>query len=274
MRITLLAAVALATACAKPPPEAPKELGDLSLYLFSHFDDEDPDALIAGLEALDLQFQDYELTGDLSDRSFTMPLLEKGDLGGVSAPPNQPVDEQTPVAVMGLSRHDLATNRDLIRKSNYVCIESDTTTFYGRDHMDDVGCFASGDCEVTATVNEVRKESILANVWYDLYKDHRNVELTDGRKAVIARSWIEDAFPSDSGKYSWNQLYTLEIWLASGKQTQRFHTAWSAVSLGVIGPDVYTNIVGDAIDGGFTNADHFVDGEDCKNDRERAYDRG
>jgi len=248
-----------------PPIQAPKDLAELGGWMFARFDEDGLDVGVVEVERLVAEMAAAE---DLDDRTVSMPALE--DIGGITGP-DVPLEDQLPVAVAGFSGHDLDTHLGLVGEANQVCIESNTTAYYRRTHLD-AFCLDEG-CERVDTDNEVRKETAIAQVWYDLKKDHRLLELEDGRRAMVARSWIEESFPADQEEYSWDAFYTLEVWLEDGSQTLRWQSVWSAVELGPVGPDLYMTTVKNAIDEGFTNADAFVDDEPCEMDRDAEYVR-
>ncbi len=255
-----------------PPPDAPAELSDLGAYLYREFDQ--PDVLAGGVLALDQQLSALDLDSALNDRAFTMPPLQQADRGDILSP-DLPAEHQLPVAIAGLSRHDLDEHMQLVGLANQVCIESDTTTWYGRSIRSGTAeCLADGTCTRVDTDNEVRKESFVANVWYDFRKDHQLVQLDDGREAMVARGWIERPFPADNDSYSWDQFFQLDVLVPSPDGgTTRFQAVWSAVQLGPVGPDIYVNTVKNAMDDHRVNADDFIDGSMCANDRDRPYDR-
>jgi len=263
------------SACHKAPVEAPKEIGELAAYLFENFDTETGEELIAGTPTLEEFMLDLDPeNADLNDRAFSMPPLEKSSWGTIVGPKEADPSLQIPIAVVGSSTHKLKANRDLMLEKNQVCIESGSTKYYSRKFDSGKDCFGSGDCEYLETTNEVRKETALAKVWYDLYKDFRNVELEDGSEVVYARSWTEDVFLADGGNNTWDQLYTLEAWIPRGGTTLRFYVIWSEANIGGVSDDFYADLVKTGIDEGMIFADRFANGnKDCGNDRDYAPER-
>lgn len=273
-RLLLLALTVAVTGCAKPPVEAPAELGELGLYLFANFGNEDPAELIAGISKMEAWMDDHDLDGPVQDRAYAMPVLTEDDWGDIRGVSGADPNDQTPLAAFGVSRHDLDANVALQGETNHVCIESNSTKYYGRTFVSEKGCFLDGTCDFLETSNEVRKESLAAKVWYDLFKDYRVVEdEASGRRVLYSRGWIERQFLADGGNNSWDQLFSLEVWIPDGDRTKRFHAFWSAVTIGSIGDDLYLSQVEAGLDEGYVNADNFIDGELCANDRDRAYDR-
>jgi len=270
----LLVAALSAFGCKAPEP-APEDLGQLTLYLFRHFDG-DGEEMKSGTLELEEYLATLDLTGNVNDRSVAPPILKGEDLGSLQMPDGASASAQVPVAVSGLSRHDLDANLGLAGESNQVCIESDTTKYYHREYLTDLACFLDGSCERLETANEVRKETIVSKLWYDLYKDYFRVELEDGRTVVFARSWIEEVAYGDGGNSSLDQSFTIETWIPDsddGSTTQRFYSMWSSVTLSGVGDDMYASMAKSGLDEGFQNADDFLDGVMCGNDRDREYDR-
>ena len=264
-----------ASGCHKAPVEAPDEIGELAAYLFENFDTETGEELIAGTPTLKSFIRDLDPeNADLDERAFSMPPLEKSSWGTITGPKGTDPAMQIPIAVVGASTQKLKANRGLMLEKNQVCIESGSTKFYARTFDAGKDCFASGDCEYLETTNEVRKETALAKVWYDLYKDFRNVVLEDETEVVYARSWTEESFLADGGNNTWDQLYTLEAWIPSGGSTLRFYVIWSEAHIGGVGDDFYADLVKTGIDEGMLFADRFAGGnKDCGNDRDYAPER-
>lgn len=265
----------LTTGCTLPEA-ASEELGDLSLYLFREFDN--PEAQL-GRACVDLEAEyltGIDLAGDVNGRTVTPPVLTPEDWGGVDGVLDIDHTLQLPVAVGGVSRHDLNASINLVLEPNQVCVESTSTKYYHREYLTDGACFVDGSCDVLRTMNEVRKENFLAKMWFDLAKDYRLVSLDDGREAMIARAWTNQPFAGDSGANSFDQLYALEVWLPSlddGETTQRYYSMWSSVTIPGVTDELYAGLVKSGMDEGYRFADDFIDGIMCANDRDREYDR-
>jgi hypothetical protein len=232
--------------------------------------------LVAGTATLKKFIRDLDPEeAPLDDRAFSMPPLEESSWGTITGPKGTDAEMQIPIAVVGASSEKLRANRDLMLEKNQVCIESGSTKYYSRSFDEGKDCFASGECEYLLTTNEVRKETALAKVWYDLYKDFRTVVLEDDTEVVYSRSWTEESFLADGGNNTWDQLYTFEAWIPDGGGTTlRFYVIWSEAHIGGVGDDFYADLVKTGIDEGMLFADRFANGnKDCGNDRDYAPDR-
>lgn len=279
---TMFLALVFATAC-KPADEAPDDVpegGTYSLesgpvYLFSGFEG---DAAELGLAVLDLEaaMEGIDFTTVAKDRAFTLPKLTADDLGGATAPPGTDPENQVATVLLGKSVHDLAANYAVTTEPNYVCIESDTTVFYGRTFTSDTACWNDKTCEYLRTTNEVRKENFLAKAWYDLFKDYRLITLSDGREALVARSWTEAVFAGDGGNTEFAQNFTAEVWIPSGEETLHLYAIWAEINIG-LGPDTMQTLIIDGLQQGMDFTDEFISGtptaDYCPNDRARANDR-
>lgn len=269
-----LPVLALLVAC-KPPPEAPEEVGALARFLFAEVDGEEA-SLLSAADELGEFLATMDLAAGLRERELTVAALTAADVEGLTVPDSFDPATQVAVAVVGRSVHGFDAAIELALEPNQVCIESDTTVYYGRTFNTDAGCFEGGTCAALDTDNEVRKENFLANIWYDLRKEYRRVPLEGGGEALFARSWTEQTAFTDNGNGSIDQSLTAEVWLPDpddASATLRFYAMWSSVTLSGVGDDLWANLVTSGIDEGFQNADTFVDGGDCANDRDRPYDR-
>lgn len=261
-----------AVGCAKAPPEAPKELGDLGLFLFKHFEDEDPAEMAAGVLNLKGILAE-ELKKDEKDQAVTMPILDGDNLGGLSIPEGVDAESQVPIALPGESVHPINDQLVAILEPNQICIESDSTVWAERTFVTDKACFEDKSCDRLEVTQEVRKENFLAKVWYDQYKNYRWLTLTDDEgnesSAIIARSWLDQVFPADGDNNSWDQVFQLDVFIENGGKTTRWFSMWSSVTLGGVGDDLYGSLVVDGINQAMVFGDEFIAGDiqECKNDR-------
>lgn len=279
MRFAPVSLVLLA-ACAKPPVEAPKELGELGAFLFANFEAEDTAEMAAGILNLrDFLTNDVDLSLEAKDNAVTMPILQGDDLGDLKIPTGADPAEQVNVAVPGTSAYSVEENRALAIEPNQVCIESSSTLWAGREFLTDADCWPTGGCDRLETKTEVYKKNILAEVWYDQFKTYRAFEVEDAEgevfTAVIGRAWIEEVFPAQGGGgNSWDQLFQLDVYIPDpdkSSETLRWFSMWSSITLAGLSDDAYSNLVVDGISEAFIYGDEFLggvvpDGE-CKNDR-------
>ncbi len=265
----------LLVGCGKPPVEAPAELNELVTFMVERFETPDSEEFIAGATALQLQLEGMDLEGDIDDRAFTMAALSEGSLGGMPAHAGFSAEEQIPVAVAAVSAHDLPSQMRIVEETNHVCIESGTTKYYSRVFNDDVAGFVDGSRSTLSTSNEIRKETLIADVWYDVEKEYLQVDI-DGTPMMFARSWSPEVYFTDNGNNSFDQTYILEAWIPSGNRTMRFYSMWSSVTLSGLGDDAWSALVRSGIGEGYEYADDYLANcaeELCDEDRDRAYDR-
>ncbi|GEM_PF-2455216 len=259
-------------ACSEPI-EAPEELGDLLLYTFAEFDNEDDEYLTATLDGFTDYLLGVDMAGDINARAFTPPKLTDEDLGSVVPPPGADPDLQTNVGVSALSSATMSQTLGLITDPNQVCITSDTSVFYERTFNTDVACFADQSCDWLEVSNETRTESILADVWIDTDGDFRRVvREDDGASVIFGRTWMPEQAVSDDGSETWDQRYTFDLWLPHPTDSTilRMTVMWSSVS---INQDLYVAAVKSGLDEAFENAAAFLAGDECKNDRDAEFTR-
>lgn len=281
MNRTLALSLLVLAACGKPPVEAPAELNELTLFLTTHFADEDTAELDAGLVKLNefmdtITYTDGDGPSDIDDRAFTVAKLTEDALGGMGTHSGFDPEAQVPVAITALSAHDMDGQVKTAAESNQVCIESDTTKFYRRTFDSDLASFENRSAEWLMTSNEVRKESALGDVWYDLKKEYRWRTMEDDTEVLIARTWAPDTYPTDGGGGSFDQTYILDVWYPDGDKTRRYIAMWSSVTLSFIDDNAWAGLVRGGLDQHTKFADDYIadfaEGL-CREDRDRAYDR-
>ena len=267
----------LFVAC-KPPVDAPKEIDDLSAYMYANFDGNGTDG-DGALPAAVITLEDYLLTLDLAlssdvdDRAVSLSALTAADLDGTAAPDGVDLTAQVGVAVSAETPLTMQQEVAMIMDTNQVCIASDSTAYHKVNVLSGGDCFADGECDLLETSNEFLIDSI-SDGWLDTFKDYRWVTLEDDRKAVVSREWMPNVAPATSGDNSWDQRFAVVVWLPSddGSKTYRYYAIWSSVTT-ILTDDLYANMVKDGLDDYYNNTVAFSNGEECDKDRDREYDR-
>ncbi|MFT7519697.1 MAG: hypothetical protein ACI9MC_001840 [Kiritimatiellia bacterium] len=287
--ILFLSILAMATGCSK---ELDKPEGDLSEVLRLVFRDGNPtdeateDLLKGALARLDEdEFPRYDLNASVNDRTVSPDKLTADYRGGFELPPGMTGDKfdnctgddpsgdcaevsednQLPVGVFGISKHGLEANMTALSEDNQACIASNTSK-YSMKTWENKDCFFDGSCNSASSVSEVRTESLIANVWLDIHNDYFRTELPDGREVVLSRGWTEKVWWSDKCTQSWDQRFTIDIWIPDADdagKTKRLFVMWSSVNITGVSEKFYTGLVKDGSAEGMDNTDAFIDGETC-----------
>lgn len=265
----------LCAACA-PPIDAPEEVGALGQYLFTHFGDEDPRELAAGLANLAALLQNEDYSVPPRERSVTMPTLSADQLGGLAVPDGVSTEDQVAVAIAGESGFSLQDQVAIMVDPVQTCLESEITKWAGRAFLSDVDCFTNGDCDTLDTVTATRRElSVFLRVWYDQPKAYRRVavERDDGEEieVIVGRAWLESVFEGDSGGTSIDQQFHLDAYLEDGTdRTLRWFSMWSSISGSPIDDATYANLVVNGLEEALQFGEEYLGDEKstCRHDRD------
>ncbi|MCK6530709.1 hypothetical protein L6R50_25170 [Myxococcota bacterium] len=237
-----LAALGLAAGCV-PPPDAPEELSDLTRYMYREWDSEDPRVLGIGAGNLEDILLGFDLDGDVDDRAFVQDDLVEDDVDHL-VHPDEPVDDCVPIAVAARSRYGIDWHALFAIEVDQRPAEP-TATEYERRFLDpeDPECFAEGSCGTLGTENEITRSNILYTVSFVMPKDFAWVEIMKdteptGRRAIVARSWLDRSWPSDDGNTDLQQSFTLDVWIeAEDGSTLRYQALWSDTEIPGIDSD-------------------------------------
>jgi hypothetical protein len=253
----LLASV---TGCAAAP-EAPSDLGELTLFFFSEFETGDDAYLgeaLLNLEAGTLRSTDLE--GELSGRQWIQPILKEEHRGGAGGPDGIDPAAQVPVTVAGRSRFPVATHAGGVLEPDQSQLEPSAPE-HDRTFPGDTACWAESSCERIDTDNLVKKSNILYTIVYETEKDFRRLTLPDGRAAMVARTWNDDVASGDEGVNSIDQNYAAEVFIEDADdpgQTLRMMAIWTSVTLAAEPTDeLVRSIVGRGVSTLFGAHDDF-----------------
>ncbi len=268
MRLSHLSVLALSSfllACptggGEDPLPVPDFVGDsdLNLYLFGHFDAADPVEMQQGVEALEESLAAIDLTGDQADRRWDAgEFLTPDDYGGADIWADADPFDQIIVSVAGRSTHDVVAHGELIPLADQTPFESSSSAAYNRTLVGDGDAFVAQTSDKLETLNEVHRQNFLLNVWYDTPKDFRWITLSDDRKALVARAWLQDAYEGENGNNTLEQFTALEVRIPDADGTVLYTTIWGVLNPS-IGDVVLSNSVANGIDEGWENTDAYLD---------------
>ncbi|MCO4772450.1 MAG: hypothetical protein KDA24_20625 [Deltaproteobacteria bacterium] len=260
-RLPYLLLASLAIGC-QPAPDAPTELGDLTLFFFSEFETADDayygDALL-NLEAGVLSTVD--LAGERADRKWIQPTLYEEHWGGAAGPAEIDPDVQVPITVAGLSTWPVSTHAMATLQPDQAPLEPSAPE-HDRTYPNDTTCWSEETCTRLDTDNVVKKANILYDITYETEKDYRRLTLSDGRQAMVARTWNDSVALGDEGVNSIDQNYATEVFIESptdSGQTQRMMAIWTSTTLPASNPsdELVRGTISVGIDGLFRRHDEF-----------------
>lgn len=225
--------VLLVLAACKAPPEAPDDLGELSRYLYREWGAEDPEVVRVGLTNLVDFLDDQDLTGNVNDRSWTLPDLTEEDVAGITRP-DRDISAVVGVSVAFESAWPIEEHAEVQIQADQRPYEPTAPEHYDRSFVEpaDPTCFPEQACDRLVTFNEATRQNILMKVSFELFKDFRAISMDDDW-AFIARSWFEQPWPGDDGKVMLYQSYSTDLWIGRGERTWRFQSLWSESDLGI-----------------------------------------
>ncbi len=268
MRTLVSLAVFVLAGCTAAP-EAPTELGELTLFLFSEFETADDAYLADALLNLEGVFGTVDLEGERSDRQWVQPILTPEYWGGASGPDPDvvPPEDQVPISVAGLSEWPVSAHATAVLEPDQSQLEPSAPS-HDRTYPDGTECWAAGECHRLDTENHVTKANILYTIIYDTEKDFRRLTLEDGRAAMVARTWNDQQAFGEQGVNSIDQNYACEVFIEHADdpgRTQRMMSIWTSTTLSADPEDsVVRGIIANGIDGVFRRHDEWQEEQQAR----------
>ncbi len=209
------------------PPEAPRELNELSVWLYREWDNEDPEVMTVGLQNLQDFLKDIDLEASLLDRSWELKPITSDDVSDIDRPKGVDPRDALGVSVTGLSKWKVAEHAQLQMERDQMPAEPTADEYNRRfPDVDSSSCFLDESCDPIASENDVVRRNALMSVEFVLYKDFRWIDTDDGN-ALAARSWLDRSWEGEKGSTEVVQSYSVDIWMPVGKQIWRYQTLWS-----------------------------------------------
>ncbi len=249
MRTTglLLSALVLPTlllpACAEPPAEVPDtvgelnlDLGELSLWLFAHLNDDNIDQLGVGARDMRALLQDHSAAlddhTDREPRTWGLPILD-GDNLNVNVWAGADPDLQLPVGVGFRSQHSLDDHGLALQLTDQTPVETASSASYDREFLSDVGCFVDGSCDSLTARETIHRVNSLLDLVYVQEKEYRRVPLYEEEGVMIlGRSWTTQQYREEAPNQDTIDQWTgMSINISEGDSTLRFNTLWGSSNL-------------------------------------------
>jgi len=274
-RLLLICSACLALSACKPPPEAPTELGDLTLYLFANFDDPDPLVMQAGMANMLAFLEDFESGVDLSvdtaatDRSWSIPSLEEDNWGGAEHVAGVDPLDQDSVSVAVRSAFTGPDHSPLIGLADQLPLESSSSARYDRTFLNDFDAWHAAQVETLRlrTTNDIDRDNILLTLTYEANKDYRWIAMPDGSMATVGRSWISQAYINEDGAGTSGEdvmefFSNVEMTIPSGDTALRYNAVWGFVDfVPAVDDAVLANTVRNGIQEGFERTEEHLSGD-------------
>ncbi len=231
LRPTLLA-LPLLVGC-KAPPEAPARLEELCTYLFQHAYDEDPEALLVGLDNLD---------GWLAKGDNLASTIEGYQINNLSEEAVDGLDGEdrtvgeTLVGAALLSEHPHA-QRAVVRATvadDWGKVAEENYDIYDRTFNRDPGCFPGREClRLRGSSYAESKFAGIINVTTRNKIQVRWVE-TERGWVMLHRSWLTEPAEVSIDSVKVNAQYFLAVVMDDGRATRRLQANWIDTDYGAL----------------------------------------
>lgn len=192
---------------------------ELTAFFFRDHQTDDLPSLGLGVTNLELLLGDVDYEAERSaDRAFELGDLADSDVAGI-ARPDEPITDCVDVAVTYHSRHSIDLHAALFVETDQVPAQKATERYDRTFTAGEPDCFLDGDCPRLSTSNDIRRANPLYSVDYVMPKEIAWLELVDaegaplGRRALTARSWLDQSWVADNGQTELVQSYTIEVWI-------------------------------------------------------------
>ncbi len=236
---TFVGVAAMSVGC-KPPPDAPERFEELCDYIFGHTDDEEQDAVIAGLENLNVWM---EKSGNLESTAegYTISKLSQESVGDLKFDTNRTPDVSSLIGAAVAVRHDLSMKKvaQTTVVDNWEEVAEGNYDEYNRNFGNqNPSCFPGRNCEsLTATSFSKSKWAGLVEVdsknkidfnWF--YSEEMDEWF------MVQRSWLTEPATVDPDRFNIEvrAQYFLAVTSKVNGKTVRTMATWMDAEYGAI----------------------------------------
>ncbi len=240
-----------------PPPEAPAELDELAVWLFSHHADEDPAAMISGVDRL-AEFVDEQLEETLGEDWEIGTLTEEtvDSLDDV----DRATEEIVTIAVFTESLHSVDDAAFAMVGSEIDEVYPNTFSEYERTWDSDPDCFLDHSCTRASAYEHYQADFAFGlHTISELQNEYVWVEGTE-RTAMIQRNWLISPPETNSPLLEVDEQYHLNLFLESADGGfVRLQAAWMIVTQDAVNDVAAARAVGDNYRTNSETLDEYLD---------------
>jgi len=256
MRRTLPIVLALSCFACKPPPDAPEDLDDLCGYLYSHHDDEDLDAMEAGLSNLaawlDLHWEEAsegyvvtELTQETVDSLDGTQRSVQGILG---------------LAMAHRSSHDVLASATAIAGTAQDVVFPELYDSYEREYIGDPECFLDQDCPRLEALEEMVTSYALGVTSTSNAHSQYLWGEPDPGSAMVMRNWFVAPPEVNFDWISIQEQYYLNLFLPRDNGSYRLQAMWLVFEQDNVPEDMALSMATSDMTDNFEQFDAYLDG--------------
>ncbi len=203
-----LLAAAATMGCSGKTEVAPRDLEQIMLDMYAHYDD--PAALALDIAELE-PFLEGEGRTERATEGYTVVDLSDAQTAGVDHPDR---DYATLVGAIvgGMSSFPPIDHGVSALEPDQIWNDPKTLEKYVRTVLSgDADLFADGEGRVNTT-NDIEKSGAFSvSIPYILLKDYQWVPSSDGSDVLVARSWVEERGCSENGSNCVEASFSLEV---------------------------------------------------------------
>ena len=256
MRRSLIPVLCLAAIACKPPPDAPKDLDELCGYLYSHHDDEDLDAMEAGLANL-LAWLD--VNWEEATEGYVVTELTQATVNDLDG------QERSVEGILGLamahrSSHPVYESAYAFAGTDQDVVFPELYDEYDREYLSDADCFLDQECERLEALEEM-VTSYIGGITStsNAHSQYLWAELDEG-DAMVMRNWFVAPPEVNFDWITIEEQYYLNLFLPRGNGSYRLQAMWLVFEQDNVPEDMALSMATSDMTDNFEQLDAYLDG--------------
>lgn len=240
-----------------PPPEAPAEVNDLVSWLYTHHGDEDPAAMISGVDRLDAWLDGH--LDEVLEEDWQVTALSEETVDAVDEV-DRSTEGMVALAVFTESAHSLDDAAFAMVGAEIDSVYPDEYSEYEREWATDPDCFLSRECD-RAQAHENYTASFPLNLYTtsELQNEYLWVEGTE-RRAMVQRNWLITPPETNNPLLEVDEMFHLNLFMESDAGFVRLQSAWMIVTQDAVNATTAIRLVGNNYRSSSETLDSWLDG--------------